>query len=54
MAGHDCVSQLNFMRSLFHAGVMDLDPECAAVVSLTSADYLAGLERIFVNPEVPA
>jgi hypothetical protein len=54
MAGHDCVSQLNFMRCLFQAGVMDLDPECTAVLSLSSAEYLAGLERIFVNPEVSA
>ena len=49
MACHDCVSQLNFMRSLYQAGVMD--PECASVVSLTSEAYLAGMEHNFGNPE---
>jgi hypothetical protein len=53
LAAHDCVTQVHLMRHLHRAGVVELDAESLSVVSLSTADYLAGLERIYIHPTLP-
>lgn len=53
LAAHDCVAQVHLMRHLHGAGVVELDAESLSVVSLRTADYLAGLERIYIHPTLP-
>lgn len=53
LAAHDCVAQVHLMRQLHRAGVVELDAESLMVVSLSTEDYLAGLERIYIHPTLP-
>ncbi len=47
-AGHDLITQLNFMRSLYKAGVIELDDEAAEVAGLSEEDYAEGLESLYI------
>lgn len=49
-AKHNLVSQLNFLRSLWTAGLVKADKVCESVMDLSSAEYLQQMEEIYVNP----
>jgi hypothetical protein len=50
MAGHDCASQVNFMRSLSKAGLVEMDTESSDVLAISTSAYLSGLESLFKLP----
>jgi hypothetical protein len=50
MAGHDCASQVNFMRSLSKSGLVEMDIESSDVLALSTNAYLSGLESLFKIP----
>ncbi len=49
LANHDLVSQVGFTRSLWKAGLVDVDQQCATVLDLSEADYLGSIENLVIK-----
>ena len=50
-SGHDFLSQVNFVRNLWAAGLIEVDGPCEEVLSLTSHGYLSAMQDIYVRNE---
>jgi len=48
-ASHDFLSQVNFVRNLWRAGLVEVDESCKEVLSLTSDGYLSAMEDIYTR-----
>lgn len=48
-AQHDLVSNINFTRNLWTAGLVEVDSACSEVLRLTTYEYLTALEKLFVQ-----
>ena len=46
---HDFLSQVNFVRNLWRAGLVEADDSCKEVLSLTSDGYLSAMEDIYTR-----
>lgn len=48
-ARHDMVSNINFTRNLWNAGLIEVDKCCEDVIRLPTYDYLSAMEKLFVQ-----
>lgn len=48
-SGHDFLSQVNFVRNLWRAGLVEVDESCKKVLSLTSDGYLSAMADIYTR-----
>lgn len=46
---YDLLSQVNFVRNLWEAGLVEVDESCQEMLSLTSHDYLSAMEDIYAR-----
>lgn len=48
-AHHDIISNINFTRNLWNAGLIEVDSACENVIRLSTSDYLSELEKMFAS-----
>ncbi len=48
-AHHNMLSQLNFIRNLWINGKIELDEDCAKVISMSNKEYLKEMENIYIK-----
>ncbi|EDZ92896.1 glycosyl transferase group 1, partial [Limnospira maxima CS-328] len=46
LANHDLVSQVGFTRSLWKAGLVDVDEQCSEIIKLSTRDYFSKIETV--------
>jgi tetratricopeptide (TPR) repeat protein len=52
VANHDLVSQVGFTRSLWKAGLIDVDDQCGELLDYSNESYLGKLNRLIYNYNV--
>lgn len=48
-AHHDIMSNLNFTRNLWKAGLIEVDNGCREVISKNTSEYLSAMEEVFLQ-----
>ncbi|WP_315690289.1 DUF6716 putative glycosyltransferase, partial [Limnospira sp. PMC 917.15] len=46
LANHDLVSQVSFTRSLWKAGLVDVDQQCGEILKLSTRDYFSKIQKV--------
>jgi len=49
LSSHDCLSQVNFVRNIWRAGLIEADRECEKVLNLSAKQYMYELEDIMLS-----
>ena len=51
LAEHDLVSQLNYIRNLWRAGVVEADEACEFVLGLPAKEYMERIDAVHIRPQ---